>query len=262
MQGRERLEQARRQAAQLIAERFEASPPRGLLRTLLERAWSDVLALTLLRNGEDSKVFAARLRITDQLLGRLPVDDREQLLFDVETGLQQIGMHADEASQVAQRLLGTPEPASLRENTPTATGLAMKLKQHQRLGEHQSAEPAPAPTAPALTVHHLTPQEQRIHDHLRKLPFGSWFEFIDPASGRITPRKLAWFSPISGNSLFVTRRGLRSEEISLEQLAREIACGRVREAPPSRDSLLDRAMHALTGNLRQPPATRPEGDRQ
>lgn len=261
MQGRERLEQARRQAAKLIADRFETSPPRGLLRTLLERAWSDVLALTLLRNGEDSEVFTTRLRITDQLLGRMPVDDREQLLFDVETGLQQIGMHVDEASQVAQRLLGTPEPASLDENTPTTTGLAMKLKQHQRLGEHQGAEPAATPATPVLAAHHLTPQEQRIHDHLRKLPFGSWFEFIDPANGRITPRKLAWFSPISGNSLFVTRRGLRSEEISLEQLAREIACGRVREAPPSRDSLLDRAMHALAGSLRQPSATRPEGDR-
>jgi len=261
MQGRERLEQARRRAAQLMAERFETSPPRGLLRTLLERAWSDVLALTLLRNGEESEVFATRLRITDQLLGRLPMDDREQVLFEVETGLQQIGMHTDEANQVAQRLLGTPEPTTLGENAPTTTGLAMKLKQHQRLGELQAQEAPATPTPPALPVHRLTPQEQGIHNHLRTLPFGSWFEFIDATSGRITPRKLAWYSPVSGNSLFVTRRGLRSEESSLEQLARDIACGRVREASRSRDNLLDRAMQALTGSLRHPPSARPEGDR-
>ncbi|TBR36864.1 MULTISPECIES: DUF1631 family protein [Dyella] len=254
MQGRERLELARRQAARLMAERFELNPPRGLLRTLLERAWSDVLALTLLRNGEESDVFAARLRITDQLLGRLPVDDRERLLQEVETGLQQIGMHADEANQVAQRLAGVPDSAPAgtkdKDDAPTATGLAMKLKQHQRLGEHQvSSESVQAPAAPQ-SPHVPTPSEQRIHEHLRKLPFGSWFEFIDPASGRITPRKLAWYSPVSGNSLFVTRRGLRSEEISLERLAHEMASGRVREAVKSRDSLLDRAMHALTGSLR------------
>lgn len=253
MQGRERLEMARRQAARLMTERFEQNPPRGLLRTLLERAWSDVLALTLLRNGEDSDMFAARLRITDQMLGRVPVDDRERLLQEVETGLQQIGMHADEASQVAQRLLGMPDnaaPAKEKDDAPTATEMALKLKQHQRLGEHQaSSEAAPPPAAP-LAPHAMTPPEQRIHEHLRKLPFGSWFEFIDPANGCITARKLAWYSPVSGNSLFVTRRGLRSEEMSLERLAHEMASGRVREAAKARDSLIDRAMLALTGSLR------------
>ena len=57
MQGRERLDQARQRASALIGERFAQSPPRGLLRALLDRAWSDVLALTLLRHGEDSDAF-------------------------------------------------------------------------------------------------------------------------------------------------------------------------------------------------------------
>jgi hypothetical protein len=261
MQGRERLEQARRRAARLMSERFERTPPRGLLRTLLERAWSDVLALTLLRNGEDSEVFATRLRITDQLLGSLPIDDREQLLREVETGLQQIGMHPDEAGQVAQRLLGRPDPAVAGENTPSTLSLAMKLKQHQRLGEHPAGEaPQPVPSAPA--PHQLNSQEEIINERLRKMPFGSWFEFVDPTSGRVTLRKLAWYSPVSGNSLFVTRRGLRGEEIALERLAHDIAAGHVREAARTRDNLFDRAMHALTGSLRQtrPSPTRPEGD--
>src|SRR6185312_16230761 len=105
-QGRERLDQARHRASELMAERFAQSPPRGLLRALLDRAWSDVLALTLLRHGEDSAAFKAQLAITDQLLGRLPTSDHRQLQQEVESGLQQIGMHAEEAVQVAQRLLG------------------------------------------------------------------------------------------------------------------------------------------------------------
>jgi len=283
-QGRERLDQARHRAGQLMAERFAQSPPRGLLRALLDRAWSDVLALTLLRHGEDSEAFGKQLAITDQLLGRLPVGDRLQLQQNVENGLQQIGMHAEEAEQVAQRLLGTEKPDSVVE-LPSATDLAMRLKQHQRLGEHQSTQPtAPTPPVPSTpfmpsTKHEPaaahavqgahpvqaahaaqapepSPRERRIEQHLGKLPFGSWFEFVDPTTGQIARRKLAWHSPMSGRCLLVSRRGQRGEEMTLTQLAHEIATGRVCEVPEQRESMLDRAWRSLTGNLRQSAAKR------
>ena len=263
MQGRERLEQARRQAAQLMAERFRQSPPRGLLRTLLERAWSDVLALTLLRHGEDSEAFVERLHITDQLLGRIPTYDRAKLQYDVETGLQQIGMHADEAEQVAQRLLGTATTNDQGDESLSTTGLALKLKQHQRLGEQATSTPVPtpatttpaaaAPAAPAAApaIAPVDPREQRIYDRLRQLPFGSWFEFIDRRTGQVSQRKLAWFSPVSGHCLFITRRGQRGDDMTLQSLAHELARGHVRELAAAREGLLDRAWQALTGNLRQ-----------
>jgi hypothetical protein len=249
-QGRERLDQARQRAGELMAERFAQSPPRGLLRALLDRAWSDVLALTLLRHGEDSDAFRSQLAITDQLLGRLPVDDRLQLQVEVEAGLQQIGMHAEESVQVAQRLLGagTPDPAV---ELPSATDLALRLKQHQRLGEQQSVQHDPAPAHPApIKALEPSPRERRIEERLRHVPFGSWFEFIEPSTGRIARRKLAWYSPMSGRCLLVSRRGQRTEELTLAQLAHEIADGRVCEIPAQPESLLDRAWRSLTGSLR------------
>jgi len=254
-QGRERLDQARHRAGELMAERFALSPPRGLLRALLDRAWSDVLALTLLRHGEDSEAFGMQLAITDQLLGRLPVGDRRQLQAEVEAGLQQIGMHAEEAVQVAQRLLdaGGPDPVG---ELPSATDLALRLKQHQRLGELQSAPPPEPVPAPPAAAPEPSPRERDIEQHLRQLPFGSWFEFVDPASGRIARRKLAWYSPVSGHCLLVSRRGQRGEEMSLTQLAREVASGRACEVPAQPESLLDRAWRSLTGSLRQATAPR------
>ncbi len=277
-QGRERLDQARHRASELMAERFAQSPPRGLLRALLDRAWSDVLALTLLRHGEDSDDFRLQLTITDRLLGRLPIDDRLQLQQDVETGLQQIGMHAEESVQVAQRLLGagTPDPEV---ELPSATDLAMRLKHHQRLGEKQStpvsqdpltpgkpqpdSAPVSSPAQPSAGVRvtppktpEPSPRDRRIEQHLRALPFGSWFEFIDPASGQITRRKLAWYSPMSGRCLLVSRRGQRGEEMTMAQLAHEVASGRVCEIPEQRESMLDRAWRSLTGSLRQSGASR------
>jgi hypothetical protein len=249
-QGRERLDQARHRAGELMAERFAQSPPRGLLRTLLDRAWSDVLALTLLRHGENSDAFGAQLAITDQLLGRLPAGDRAKLQENVENGLQQIGMHAEEAEQVAQRLLGagTPDPAV---ELPSATDLALRLKQHQRLGEQHATTREPAPAPAPVRAPEPSPRERRIEQHLHEVPFGSWFEFVDPLSGQITRRKLAWYSPMSGRCLLVSRRGQRGEEMSLAQLAHEIASGRVCEVVEQRESLLDRAWRSLTGSLRQ-----------
>ncbi|MEW9624593.1 DUF1631 family protein [Rhodanobacter geophilus] len=316
MQGREKLELARQRASELLAERFAANPPRGLLRALLDRAWADVLALTLLQHGDHSPAVAQRLRVTDQLLGRLPVDDTDLLRREVQAGLQQIGMHAEEAGQVALRLIGegaitiaptavTPPPATHKaasrpaapapavtaappaphaavargtneqpvattapalavaavpaapavpappatatpaHDLPSATDLALRLKQRQRLGESQRAKAATTGDSEPP----LGPQEARIHNRLRQLPYGSWFEFTDPATAEVTRRKLAWFSPITGNSLFVNRRGQHGEEMNLRELARAMAAGQVRELPPQRDGLLDRAWHALTGNL-------------
>jgi len=283
MQGRERLDQARQRASALISERFAHDPPRGLLRALLDRAWSDVLALTILRHGEDSEAFAAQLLITDQLLGRKPVDDRSRLQADVETGLQQIGMHHEEAAQVAQRLASPGESV-----TPTAGGetlsttdLAMRLKQHQRLGEHQqaAAEPPAAAIAPAASGKTgsaakagparpsikppprsqpvLDPREVELQERLRLMPFGRWFEFTDPRTGKLTQRKLAWFSPVSGQTLFVNRRGVRAEDMTLPQLAHEMVKGRARELAEVKESLLDRAWRSLTGNLLRPSPNRP-----
>lgn len=304
MQGRERLEQARQRADELMAERFAVTSPRGLLRTLLERAWTDVLALTLLRHGEHSDAFRHQLRITDQLLGQFPVNDAAVLRQEVETGLQQIGMHADEAEQVAQRLISvetpapvdapvtvldipapkpTAEPAAKTPSEPpapspttppvtaakppsvtartvdppSATDLAIRLKQRQRLGEQRSQEPAATPTQAAV-VPPLGLREARIHNRLRQLPFGTWFEFTDQATGKSTQYKLAWFSPVSGNSLFVNRRGQRSDMMNLQELARAIADGRVRELSQHQENLLDRAWHALTASLLRPTAPLPE----
>jgi hypothetical protein len=56
---------------------------------------------------------------------------------------------------------------------------------------------------------------------------------------------------MSGRCLLVTRRGQRSSETTLLELAQDLAHGRAREAPPERGSLLDRAWRSLTGALRQ-----------
>lgn len=310
VRARERLDKARERASALIHERVAKAAPKGLLKVLLERAWTDVLTLTLLRHGEADPACRQCLHVTDQLLGLAKTSDHAKLKEEVEAGLYRIGMAEDEATQVAGRLLEhgsqTPQKSA---NAPSNTELVVRLKHRQRLGDRQpaptpkpaavpkppaaaqkqaapapvtpahpvthakttAAQPAQKPAAPVQTTHRqqqpvapgtpaqvpavapvaslTSPREKEIRTRLRKLPFGTWFEFRNPVDGHISQRKLAWFSPMSGRALFVTRRGQRAGEIDLNALAQQIAQGQVREMPATKEHMFDRAWRNLAGNL-------------
>ena len=106
----------------------------------------------------------------------------------------------------------------------------------------------------------LDDEERRMHAHVLTLPFGTWFDFLDDAGQVARTQKLAWYSTVSGRCLFVTRRGSRGDELALEQLARQLVQGHIREAVAPRENLFDRALRALMENLR--PGAAHAGGRQ
>jgi len=83
------------------------------------------------------------------------------------------------------------------------------------------------------------------------LPFGTWFEFTTNQQGATIRRKLAWFSTLTGRCLFVNQRGARTDEKTLEQLARDIARKQAKIWTEQSDSLIDRAWKAILGSLKQ-----------
>jgi hypothetical protein len=249
MEGRERLAQARRRAGELMAERMTTRSPRGVLKILLERTWSDVLALNLLRSDEGSPAFAACLDITDQLLGRQPIVNLAHLQAEVETRLQHVGMHADEAAEVARRLLRQQQDddAAL-----TNTDIALRLKQRPRFGEEVLASAGETAPAPVEERKLSTPARAQLAA-LRQREAGTWYEFTQ-FDGSIVRRKLAWYSPTGDRALFVNANGVRAEDRTLSQLANDLARGTAREWVAPQSSLMERAWQAIAGSLRRGPA--------
>lgn len=246
-QGRERLQSARMRASAAIAERLAGARVSPLVRTMLEQAWTDALALSILRHGEDSRAYRERLAIADRLLKPGAAEDKEELRREIERGLGQVGLHDADATQVAQRLV--EGAAANDDEMPTSqTELALKLKQRQRLGEEISV-PAPMPAAAAQPE--LDAEEKRTLEQLKTLPFGTWFEFVRNPGGEAVRRKLAWYSTLTGRCLFVNQRGARCDERSLEQLAHDMRSGAARLVPTQQESLIDRAWGAITAALRQ-----------
>lgn len=284
--GREKLDLARDTARTAIDRLLKRGNPSPLVRTLLEQAWTDALALTILRQGEDSSAFHRRLAVADQLLRRSPHADTpadKMLKQELDVGLSQVGLHGDDVKAVLGRLFpgsktaandadkgavaekapqapvagetvapakeAKPKPAAANDDDiETSTALAMKLKSRTRFGGDAPTEPIkPVVKAPPS----LTPEEAQVLERIRTLPFGTWFEFTTNQQGATVRRKLAWFSTLTGRCLFVNQRGARTDEKTLEQLARDIVRKQAKVWNEQSDSLIDRAWKAILGSLKQ-----------
>lgn len=246
-QGRNRLEQARAQAASAIGERLAGRKVAPLTRALLEQAWCDALALAILRNGEDSEAFHRRLAAADELLREPGQRDNSRLCAELEAGLAQVGLQGPEASQLAQRVLDLQPAPAAREDGPTQTELAVRLKTRQRLGEDE----APKAERDAASRTPLSAEEQRALTRLRSLPFGTWFEFIVNQQGLRVQRKLAWYALATNRCLLVSARGAAAAERRLEQVAHLVVLEQARLLPSQSESLIDRAWNGLVTGLRQ-----------
>lgn len=258
--GREKLDLARREAAAAVSSRLKAGEPSALVRALLEQAWTDVLALTILRQGRDSQAYVTRLAVADRLIEALghehnPLDpgadanEEAFLRHEVEVGLAQVGYHAEDIQLVVSRMFGDEG----RRDSATLSELAMRLKARTRLGAEavSTASLAAAFAQPKALGAPLDAREQDICQKLKALPPGTWMEFVLNSHGEIARRKLAWASSASDRCLIVNQRGGRVDEPTLELVARELARGHVRVVPAEPDGLVDRALRAVLAKLRE-----------
>src|SRR5262249_27967938 len=143
------------------------------MRTLLEQSWTDVLALTMLRHGENSTEYSKQLDIVDKLIassvptkaGKLkPLSPA--LRTQVAASLSEVGLDKDDIRSLTEHLFG----AASEEDGLSRTELAMRFKNKPRLGsevEHPPLrQPAPKPKVRA----ELTAEEKETLQHLKTLP--------------------------------------------------------------------------------------------
>ncbi len=248
--GRERLEVARHRAEELILERILSDALPSLTRTLLQHAWTDVLALSLLRHGEDSEQFREQLRIAD-ILGTGKPDstdaESETLRDEIEQGLTQVGMAPKEADLLAREATGlqSDDPDDIDDDQLTRTELAMKLKQRKPVGADQIT-PIDEPPVSESDQQHADAVAR-----IKKMAFGTWFEFDDPEREKAVMRKMAWFSTKTGRCLFVNRRGVRTHDTTIDHLAQSMLAGSARLPPPEKGSFIDRAWESIFTGLKR-----------
>jgi hypothetical protein len=242
--GREKLESARRRASETLDQLMAGRRTPRFVRTLLTQAWSDVLALALLRGGEESERFQKQLRIAERLLvlaserrlcaAQLSPEEAQPLKEAVERALVQVGYHADDAQAVSARLVAAEEVDN--DDAASSTELALRLKQKVRLGADLSLDAVGTTTLDEAGCAQLA--------RIGELDFGSWFEFRQ-ADGSVERRRLSWYSLRTGYCLFVNHRGHKLADCTLSWLASELANGRAAVLLQPDEPAVDRAWGAI-----------------
>lgn len=263
--GREKLEHARRSAANAVLDHLQGHNPPQLVRSLLTRPWANYLVLVLLRQGAESPEYRSALHFMDDLLWSFtPKPDAASrqrlraLLPELERSLRQglatVALQEPDQNRLLEQLnalyrpLLGEAPADPVANAADAaraqqadqdieTSLPPALEPEPIIAlsvQPSSTEPEPAASSEAL-------------NSVRALKSGCWFEFSSNDGSR-ERAKLSWISPISGRYLFVNRRGLKVADKAAAQLAAEIESGHavlLEEVP-----LFDRALDAIVERLR------------
>jgi hypothetical protein len=260
--GKEKLALARERAASVVEGMLKKQNLPRFTHTLLSQAWTDVMALTSLRQGEDSDAWNQHLEIAERLIsvaktppGGPPLsgEDAMGLRQDIQSSLTQVGYHAEEAAAIAQRLVD-PQAGAEDDSSASRTELTMRLKARARLGEEMQQTKKAKKAV-------LTPEEQMRLEQIRHLPFGTWFEFELNQQGEKVRRRLSWFSTVTGHVLFVNHRGQKVGEHTLEGLAKAMVQGSVKVVEEEKGTLIDRAWNTVMNALRsfagQAPAEAP-----
>jgi hypothetical protein len=248
--GRDRLLGARQKAVDLINSVLADRDPPGIIRNFLELTWVDVLVFVILRHGEKSQEWQRSAEAAEQLVwsgtyldeeGRNKLKEiRLGLLEELRKGLELLGgYHVDGIRRLLQDIVACQFAVQAKQPLVAAkiSGDLQESRLNALLGEDiallQSEEPKK-----------LSVRTRALARQLEEVQFGTWFEFSE--KGQVRTLKLSWFSPTTGNYMFVDHQGQRAAMKPRIQLAGEIESGHARILEPEREQpLVDRALGAI-----------------
>jgi len=239
--GKERLNIARSRAAGIMAELTRERDMPVTTRNLLNRAWTDVMALTELRQGSGSDTWSEQKMIAESIIAANEPDAEKldparaaALKESIRNSLSLVGYHHEEAEGIAESLVAG--------RTAGQPDIQIRVPEKIRFGENtQSAN---------VQVYELDERQLELAEQIRSIPVGTWLEFILADSPKPVRRKLAWQSPVTHNILFVNQRGQKTSEMMVEELAVELAEGRARIQVEDKRNIIERAFENVLNSLR------------
>lgn len=222
--GRERLMQARQDAAEALAQCVREYKLTAPVRQFMSEHWQHHVVQTLLRDGVDSARHIGAMNLGQALVeidiaagsaqGAVIADRLLLLMPLLRDCLASSGLDASAADEAIARLvraLAWPDvPRSIVTPVPVPALETVEAE-------------------PALRLIDNTSQRQVNQDALsamRRLSLGDWVRLIDD-EGFERALKVAWISPLTSRFLIVNRRGVRELVATAEQLALLAQAGRL-----------------------------------
>ena len=246
--GRERLQQARAHAADMVASRLACRSLTTPVAHFLDRHWRHHLTQAWLREGHGTDRHHQAIAVGDAMVqvdadaaqarGRVVAEQLLALQVPLGECYASCGMDATAARDAMARIiaaLGLPD-SPRKVHHP-----------EQALDEVDGAEDA----SPLAGLHLAGGTDTLAFDpniaaRMRRLRVGQGLRLIDE-DGHETAARIAWISPLTGRFLVVNRRGARRMVVSPEELTVLVANGRA--VIRSVDAPFDEAMKQVWQHL-------------
>ena len=243
--GRERLLQARLQAASALAQRVSARPLTPVTAQFLEQHWQHHLVQVLLRDGQGSDRCTHVLALADELVA---VDEAAARGDGGSVADRVLGLHAS----LVECLASSGLDDQVAGEWMAGMARAMAFPDAPRDVRPLPAMPQLADDSDdtrLLTVvggHAALDFDPAVAERIAALPPGSWMRLVREG-GEEGSVKVAWVSPLTSRLLLVNRRGLRKLVASPQQLAALVKAGKLLE--DTADLPFDEAMRHLRVRL-------------
>ena len=284
VQGREKLDQARRVASAEVRKRTEGRSLPALIQSLLSGPFAQLLVLVELREGQQSADWRQALSFADALIWSVQPKTTnadtiklQNMLPSMKSylrqGLVKVGWQESDTDNIIKQLdvyyRHHLETARESKNDDALTQVFSPLTRAgafeaaQREIATQLAKEAPAVEALVTmmdksAIAEPAPVEPDIEqldvdaaylEQVKAMKVGTWIEFNHPDTGMRERAKLSWISPISSKYLFVDRKGLKVADKTITELAAEFSAGRATMLDDSMP-LFDRALTAVVERLK------------
>jgi len=240
-EGQEKLRKARQAVQAVIAERIKPPAAPRVLVDLVESGWRDLLVLTHVKEGPDSRAWADHIKTLDLICLWLS----EQRQGDIDGDLQ---MERSLEAETLIDMIGDQIATALPTNVAHQAVLAML---RETLSGNRPVEAtdvseglAGAPEDPVRVrakVEDL-PRLRRWVKRVEQLEKDSWLTYRGK-EGQKRRMKLAWISEQRDRYIFVNERGQKIADLSAIQLARQLSRGVQPPAPADKLSLVDQSMY-------------------
>jgi hypothetical protein len=256
--GRERLQLAKQHAAKEIQTLVQRQPLPEPVLTFLHRNWLDMLAFIALRNeaGDDSAPWKDAVATAEQLIG----------LFEPSLQQAELERRVAAAPQLRQRIgEGVRSMGSYNHSVLDAVNVVLDdpLRWRERLATEGGTEDTSGVAQSASANSYmrsiiddssedeLSEEERAMIERLRKMKFGTWFEFTGDDGTPPRRIKLSWMSLLTSTCMFVERSGMQAEIKTLRELAQEMLSGRARIIPKQQHPFIERALVSIRKVLTQ-----------
>ncbi len=243
--GRERLLQARLQAAAALAQRTSARRLTSVTAQFLEQHWQHHLVQMLLRDGQASQRCTQVLGLADALVS---VDEAAARAEGGRVAQQVLALHAGlvdclSSSGLDDQVAGEWMAGLARAMAfPDASREVMALPVMPQLAD----DGEDARLLQVVGGHAAYEFDPAVAERLATLPPGSWLRLADE-NGEEGSVKVAWISPLTSRLLLVNRRGLRKLVASPQQLAALVKAGKLSDN--ASDLPFDEAMRHVRQRL-------------